>query len=96
MQVLVLGVLEKGLERLLGGPLDEDYHRARFGARLSLLDLVQPPQRHHPPAVLTHGLGRATRVLPVGIVFGQVEQVEGVQRHSYCAAIFVFTVSGPS
>ena len=89
----MLGVVEKGLERLLGGPLDEDHRRARLDPRLSLLDPGQPTQSHDPPPMLAHGLGRSARVLPVGIVAGQIEEVEGVQRHPYCAVIFVFAVS---
>ena len=96
MQFRVLGIVEEGLKRLPGGPLHEDHHRARLDPWLYLLDPVQPAQSHDPPTVLAHGFGRATRVLPVGIVAGQIEQVKGVQRPPYCAAIFVFAASGLS
>jgi hypothetical protein len=96
VKIRVLGVVQKGLKRLLGGPLDEDHRLVWLGIRLPLLNPVQPAQGHDPTAVLAHGLGRSARVLPVGIVAGHIEQVEGVQRHPYCAAIFDLAASGPS
>src|SRR3712207_9522537 len=62
------------------GPLDQNHDPARLG--VAHQGFVQPSEGHDPTAVLRHGLRRAARVATVEVVIRQVEEVEGVERHT--------------
>ena len=78
VEIADFAITEEGVKGCLALPLHQDHDLSRRDGRRGLDRSRETPESDHPPAVALNCGARFSRVRPVVVVSGEVEQIECV------------------